>query len=235
MKTDTSAFTKTSLPIPSYLDETYWWAYIHPRAVHLFERKWLVNLILLGNYDRLCDAVLETFGKKITGQNLQIACAYGDLTPRIAERLDEQGHLDVIDIVPIQLSNLKGKLTVEDKVDLHQMNSMKLDFDNDQFDRTLMYFLLHEQPMDVRVKTLSEGLRVLRPGGTLTIVDFARPSRWNPVKYIWMPILSVLEPFAPDLWHGEVAQWLPKNVAIADMKVTRYFGGTFQMINIVKG
>ena len=31
-------------PIPDYLSETYWWAYLHPRAVRVFEREWLVNL-----------------------------------------------------------------------------------------------------------------------------------------------------------------------------------------------
>ena len=172
--------------------------------------------------------------EKITGKNLQIACAYGDLTPRLAERLDPDAEFDIIDILPIQLSNLSKKLPAATKVNMHQMNSMKLDFPDGQFDRTLMYFLLHEQPMDVRLKTLSEGLRVLRPGGTLTIVDFSRPNRWNPINYIWLPILSVLEPFAPDLWRQEVAEWLPKDVKIAPITSRRYFGGAYQMLTITK-
>jgi len=36
--------------VPDYLNAHYWWAYIHPKAVKLFERQWLVNLILWGNY-----------------------------------------------------------------------------------------------------------------------------------------------------------------------------------------
>jgi hypothetical protein len=45
---------KKVLPaIPQYLQSHYWWAYVHPRAVHVFERQWLVNLILWGNYKRL--------------------------------------------------------------------------------------------------------------------------------------------------------------------------------------
>mgnify|MGYP003377932080 CR=1 FL=1 len=46
-------------PIPDYLQRVYWWAYLHPRAVFLFEREWLVNLILWGNYQRLCDEALQ--------------------------------------------------------------------------------------------------------------------------------------------------------------------------------
>ena len=26
--------------IPTYLQETYWWAYVHPNAVSVFERQW---------------------------------------------------------------------------------------------------------------------------------------------------------------------------------------------------
>ena len=44
--------------IPEYLTETYWWAYVHPRAVRFFDRMLAVNLILLGNYRRLRDAAL---------------------------------------------------------------------------------------------------------------------------------------------------------------------------------
>ena len=36
-----------SLPVPTYLQEIYWWAYVHPWAVRVFEREWLVNMILL--------------------------------------------------------------------------------------------------------------------------------------------------------------------------------------------
>ena len=48
-----------SAAIPLYLSDTYWWAYIHPQAVNVFERQWLVNLILWGNFARLRDAALS--------------------------------------------------------------------------------------------------------------------------------------------------------------------------------
>jgi len=51
-----------AISIPDYLRETYWWAYVHPVTVQLFERQWLVNLILWGNFARLRDAALEALG-----------------------------------------------------------------------------------------------------------------------------------------------------------------------------
>src|SRR4029453_13591974 len=47
----------TALEVPYYLNARYWWAYIHPTAVQLFERQWLINLIFWGKYARLRDAV----------------------------------------------------------------------------------------------------------------------------------------------------------------------------------
>ena len=77
--------------IPDYLRQTYWWAYLHPRAVRIFEHQWIVNLILWGNFARLRDSALDELGPEmgaaITGRTLQVACVYGDFTPKLAERL----------------------------------------------------------------------------------------------------------------------------------------------------
>jgi len=66
--------------VPSYLRAYYWWAYIHPLGVKLFERQWLVNLILWGNYSLLRDAALKELGESLPGCTLQVACVYGDLS-----------------------------------------------------------------------------------------------------------------------------------------------------------
>ena len=93
-------------PIPRYLETVYWWAYVHPRAVHLFEREWLVNTILFGNYGRLRDAALTELGATIDGRTLQVACVYGNLTQRLHERMTREASLDVVDILPVQQQDL---------------------------------------------------------------------------------------------------------------------------------
>src|SRR5437763_12863854 len=99
-----------SLPVPTYLQEIYWWAYVHPWAVRVFEREWLVNMILLGNYARLRNAALAEIGCPAAGRTLQIACVYGDLTVRLNDQIAHDGSLDVVDVMPIQLRNLHRKL-----------------------------------------------------------------------------------------------------------------------------
>lgn len=223
------------LPVPHYLQSHYWWAYVHPRAVRFFERQWLVNLILWGNYRKLCEAVLHGFRHHLPGRTLQIACAYGDLTPRLAACVPEGGQLDVVDILPIQLQNLAGKLADDAPVKMHCMDSTSLDFANAQFDRALLFFLLHEQPLAARRQTLGEALRVVRPGGTLTIVDYGRPSRWNLLHYLWAPLIGRLEPFASDLWREDVCTWLPAHASISGIRRQRFFGGLYQMMTITVG
>ena len=98
------------LAIPNYLQETYWWAYVHPNAVSFFERQWLVNLILWGNFARLRDAALAELGREVHGRSLQVACVYGNFTEHLAARVAPGGSLDIVDVLPIQLRNLRQKL-----------------------------------------------------------------------------------------------------------------------------
>jgi ubiquinone/menaquinone biosynthesis C-methylase UbiE len=224
----------SSPAIPQYLQATYWWAYIHPRGVRVFERQWLVNLILWGNYKRLCDVVLQGYRQPVRGRTLQIACAYGNLTQRLAENLGEDGTLEVIDILPIQLNNLARKLPKDHSIKLHCMDSTALNFPDRHFDHALLFFLLHEQPLATRKKTLAEAVRVIRPDGTLTIVDYAGPGWLNPLRYIMAPILSLLEPFARDLWKEELASWLPQDANITMVSKQCFFGGLYQIITLKK-
>lgn len=219
---------------PAYLHTYYWWAYVHPRAVRVFERQWLANAILWGNYGRLRDSALAEFEAPLTGRTLQVACAYGDLTNRLCERLPARGAtLDVVDVLPIQLDNLRRKLPASAPVRLHAMDASALDFADACFDRALVFFLLHEQPREVRAATLAETWRVVRPGGRIVIVDYALPDRANPLRYLFRPVLAALEPFALDLWKSEVAEWLPP-AALPAMRKQTCFGGLYQKIVLTR-
>jgi SAM-dependent methyltransferase len=153
--------------IPAYLQQTYWWAYIHPNAVTFFERQWLVNLILWGNFARLRDAALDELGRKVTGRTLQVACVYGDFSTQLVKRFAPDAWLDVVDVLPIQLRNLRQKLPASAPVTLHQRDSTALGFTDESYDQAILFFLLHEQPAAVRRNTLLEALRVVKPGGRL--------------------------------------------------------------------
>jgi ubiquinone/menaquinone biosynthesis C-methylase UbiE len=216
--------------VPGYLHETYWWAYVHPNAVRLFERQWLVNLILWGNFRRLRDAALDELGARVGGRTLQVACVYGDFSIKLADRVAPDGWLDVVDVLPIQLGNLRNKLPAHARASTYQRDSADLGFADASYDQVLIFFLLHEQPAAVRRRTLHEAVRVVRPGGRLVIVDYHLPNRLHPLRYLFRPVLGMLEPFALDLWRHDIARWLPEHVRGPALRKETYYGGLYQKL-----
>jgi ubiquinone/menaquinone biosynthesis C-methylase UbiE len=222
------------LTTPCYLEQTYWWAYVHPKAVHVFEREWLVNLILFGNYGRLRDAALAELGASIVGHTLQLACVYGNLTARLREQLAADATLDVVDILPIQLHNLARKLPTDERINLRQGDSSSLAAAQASYDQVLMFFLLHEQPEAVRRATLAEAMRVLKPGGRIVIVDYHRPVPLHPLRPLMTAIFRRLEPYAMDLWNHPLEDYLPADTPPAHLEKKTYYGGLYQKLVLTR-
>ncbi|HPE71490.1 MAG TPA: methyltransferase domain-containing protein, partial [Candidatus Competibacter sp.] len=108
-----------------------------------------------------------------------------------------------------------------------------LHFADASYDCVVLFFLLHEQPEEVRAQTVAQALRVVKPGGKVIFVDYHRPQLSNPFRYVMVPILTTLEPFAMDLWRKEIAEWIPEERArTATVKKETFFGGLYQKVVI---
>jgi ubiquinone/menaquinone biosynthesis C-methylase UbiE len=224
---------RASAPLPAYLEQTYGWAYLHPLGVRIFERQWLVNLILWGNYARLRDAACAELSP-LEGNLLQIACVYGDFTQHFADRLGHDAQLEVADVAPVQLQNLRRKLRPGSRVVLRHADSARLRYADASFDGVVVFFLLHEQPESVRARTVTEAMRVVRPGGKVVFVDYHRPARLNPLRYLMPALLHLLEPFALGLWRTEIASWLPALARGCSIEKRTYFGGLYQKVVVTR-
>jgi Methyltransferase domain len=125
--------------IPRYLHDTYWWAYVHPLAIRFWDRHWLVNSILWGNYKHLRDqaqmeidscrldkaaaaptapAVPVTEQASQCNENglsiLHVSCVYGDFdTNLVRNHLSASDTLHVVDVAPQQLQNVQRKLSLQ--------------------------------------------------------------------------------------------------------------------------
>jgi len=218
-------------PIPDYLQDTYWWAYLHPKSFWFFEREWVVNLILWGNMKKLTNAVLDEMQLQPHSSVLQVACVYGDFSNRLASHLSRtKSRLSVVDVAPIQLRNVEKKLDGQDNVSVHHQDSTCMSFPDDSFEETVVFFLLHEQPEHARRKTVAEAIRVTRPGGRVIFVDYHGPKSSNPMRFVMKPILTMLEPYAMDLWHDELPAFMPTEIKAEQISSDFYFGGLYQKV-----
>jgi Methylase involved in ubiquinone/menaquinone biosynthesis len=126
------------------------------------------------------------------------------------------------------------KLNGIPRIRLHHQDSTNLSFADASYDCVVLFFLLHEQPETARAQTIAQAFRVVKPGGKVVIVDYHRPSRFNPFRYIMVPILKTLEPFAMDLWRKDIVKWLPDRARSATVEKRTYFGGLYQKVVITR-
>ena len=221
--------------VPDYLEKTYWWAYEHPLAVKFWDRGFLINFILLGNYSRLVNAALSEFPCPLNGKTLQISCAYGQLTPRLQKQLGDDARLDIVDILEIQLTNTAGKLMQPDKrIRFIRDDATALNFQDEEYDRALMFFLPHELPGNERRKAFAEALRVVKKGGEIVFVDFHKPKWWHPLRFYQRLVFLLFEPFATDMWRNQLSDYLPSDIACKVESKETYFGDFYQKVVVRK-
>lgn len=227
-------------PIPQYLQEEYWWAYGHPQCIRVLDHTFLVNLVLWGNFEKLRDECVRELCSEgsslIQGETLQVACVYADFTPTLVQHLAPDATLDVIDVIPAQLENLKQKLGNSDhsNITLACNDAQQLPYSRETFDQVVLFFLLHEMPTPVRKRTLHEAIRALRKGGKLVLLDYHEPTSeyW---KQIMTTMFRLYEPFAMDLWEHDIQEWLPTS-STEDWTISKetYGDGLYQKVVVKK-
>jgi len=211
--------------IPGYLRRHYWWAYLRPASLRAFDHPAVVSAILWGQYHRLSDAVLAEIAP---GANLlQLACVYGDLTPRLVGRLGSEGRLTVVDAAPIQIANLAAKLGQKSHLTLRVGDAAAPG--PGTHDTVLCFFLLHELPDGHKRRVVDAALDRLAPGGRAIFVDYARPARWHPLRPVMALVFRLLEPFAAAMWRRPVRSFAsdPDRVRWRERRV---FGGLYQIV-----
>ena len=64
------------------------------------------------------------------------------------------------------------------------------------------------------------------------IVDYHLPRRLHPLRYLFRPVLHLLEPFALDLWNHDFNTWLPDSIRAEQIRKVTSFGGLYQQLVI---
>lgn len=211
--------------IPAYLQEIYYWAYLSPRNVRWLNHEPVVRLILWNQHVKLRNSA---FAEIEAGQNvLQSTCVYGDYLPLLAQLIGEEGHMSLVDVAEVQLTNAYRKLHQYPQVSFHHANVM--DLSDKTFDVAISYFLLHEIPDQDKVKAVNVLLRKIRPGGKLIFIDYDKPHWWHPLKPITSFVFDTLEPFAKGMWRHEIKDFADQSDQF-EWRKENFFGNLFQKV-----
>lgn len=222
---------------PEYLARHYWWAYLDPAGVWFFDHYPVINLILFGQYRNILDEVMRRYAATGGARTLQLACAYGSLTPALARAANTR-ELHLLDAAAIQLRAAQRKIFSVGKLALYaRINAEALAYAADSFDTVIVFFLLHELPGEARQRVLQETVRVLKPGGHLLIAEYGA-NRGIHVLHRLAPLrrmLEKLEPFLGDFWRSDLhaqlaacAQHSGKN--LRHNGETALFGGFYRVM-----
>ncbi|HEY8887925.1 MAG TPA: methyltransferase domain-containing protein [Gallionella sp.] len=195
--------------VPEYLARYYWWAYLWRGGIWFFDHQPVINAILFRQYDSLLKKTLAQVETRQDAKLLQLTCVYGKLTPSLLSNTRNEVHLCDIATGQLQLARRKT-LHFGDRCQLARMNAECLAYRDNSFDQVIVFFLFHELPAEARHKTYAEIARVVRPGGSVVITEYAEtPSRhwlYRFAPFRWL--LGHLEPFLPGFWREDVAEKL---------------------------
>jgi len=200
--------------MPEYLARHYWWAYLWPVGVWFFDHQPIINAILFGQYRKLSHRALsDCMNNRPKGRFLQLTCAYGSMTPSLIKAMDDELYL--MDVADIQLAATRKKLAETEKKRLLsvRMNAEFLAYGDNVFATVLIFFLLHELPPDARERSISEAIRVLRPGGRLVITEYGSCPKKHLLWRLRLTriVLQWLEPFLDSFWHVDLTAMLDEH------------------------
>ncbi|WP_417782688.1 rhodoquinone biosynthesis methyltransferase RquA [Terasakiella pusilla] len=220
----------SSVSVPDYLQKTYTWAYLNPKTVPFLSSAPVVAAILWGNANRL---IRMTVAEIEEGQRvLQSAAVYGRFSTDLAKAVGRSGHLDVMDVAPIQVETARKRVEGFPQANV-KLGDASIAQTNTPYDTVVCFFLLHEVPEDMKEKIVNAMLASVKPGGKIVFVDYHKPGKLHPLKPIMSKVFDWLEPFAKGLWHKEIQDYAHDAEAWNWTKET-IFGGLYQKVVVTR-
>ena len=194
------------------ISASYW-----PRATVANAQSWM-----RGNTTNAIRNHMQNFEAKLTkiaqntGKIMDIGCSIGASTKFLIEAFPEKEVVDAVDLSPYFLSAAKfyhsqaGSPMFTDlskKISYHHMMAETLSFPSDSYDVVSISYLLHEVPTETARQVLNEAFRVLRPGGTLSIVDLSG-ARIKNLPQIRRHLFELTEPHIRQYYKTDIMKIL---------------------------
>ncbi len=163
--------------VPDYFQRNFHYqtdGYLTEKSAELYEHQ--VEILFSGAADAMRRLILPPLKAQFPyteGEGLhflEVAGGTGRLT-KFVKMTFPKAKITLMDLSHPYLKKAQDNLNGFTKINFVQGDSAALPFLDQQFDAVLSCFLFHELPLSERQKTLTESLRVLKPGGFLGLVD----------------------------------------------------------------
>ena len=224
-----AATNEDTTGLPEYLVRNYWWAYLTPTSLHLFDNWLFLTCLLWGNLPRLVRAACVEFRP---GQSvLQAANAYGSIATELARTVGADGRLDLVDVAPLQVEHVNRKLAPFPHARARVADATRPG--GAIYDGVCCFFLLHEIPDDEKRAVVDALLARVGPGGKVVFIDYHRAQWWHPLRAPMSLVFRWLEPFANSLIGSEIKAFASGPGAFGWSKET-FFGGLYQKVVAVR-
>lgn len=107
---------------------------------------------------------------------LDVGCGTGTLTREITHRLQKGGKVTGIDAAPKMIEVARKKAAGIPNIEFVAAIAEQLPYKDESFDRAVSTFFFHHVDFGLKVRSLNEMYRVLKPGGRAVIVDVDVPT-----------------------------------------------------------
>ena len=142
----------------------------------------LVWLLTFGRERAFREKILS-FAKLKPGEAvLDVGCGTGTVALLAKKKVGPQGRVEGIDAAAEMVARATTKARRSGlQVEFSNATAQELPFKDGEFDVVLSTLMFHHLPKKGREEFAREAVRVLRPGGRLVVVDFAKPPRQKSV------------------------------------------------------
>jgi ubiquinone/menaquinone biosynthesis C-methylase UbiE len=171
--------------------------YLSEGSAHLYEHQ--VEILFGGTADAmrrlLIPKIQEVFGDGSGRKILEIGAGTGRMTRFLAQCFP-RAQIVATDLSAPYLQVAKRRLSSYSRVSFLQCAGEDLPFRAEEFDAVVSCFLFHELPEDIRVKVMTESLRVLKKSGYLGWIDSFQKAdhpEWERLNEIFPAVFH--EPF----------------------------------------
>jgi ubiquinone/menaquinone biosynthesis C-methylase UbiE len=146
--------------------------YLSERSAELYDYQ--VEVLFLGGADAMRRQALPALGARLADRSdarlLDVACGTGRFLSFVKDNLPGV-HTVGLDLSPAYLKRAARRLRRWNGVDLVHANAETMPLADRSVDAATCVYLFHELPRAVRTRVTQEIARVLKPGGTLVLVD----------------------------------------------------------------